>query len=66
MRSNYGNIYFFIGLEGIYYLTRQNQKISFYLEAWDGEVRMANYSTFYIDDVSTNYVLHVRLVSDVT
>ena len=33
--------------------------MSVYLEAHDGESRTANYSTFYIDDKSTNYFLHV-------
>ena len=33
--------------------------LSIYLEDHDGESRTANYSTFYIDDDSNEYVNHV-------
>ena len=49
----------FLGLEAIYYLTQTNQKLSIFLEAWDGETRTANYSTFYIDGIDQEYVNHV-------
>ena len=48
-----------LGLDAIYYLTRTNRKLSIYLEDHEGESRTANYSTFYIDDASTEYVNHV-------
>ena len=48
-----------LGLDAIYYLTRTNRKLSIYLEDHDGVSRTANYSTFYIDDASTEYVNHV-------
>jgi len=49
----------FAGLDNIYYLTATNRKLSIYLEDHVGEVRHANYSTFYISDSSTNYDLIV-------
>ena len=49
----------FSGLEAIFYLTRENRKLSIYMEAHDGESRTANYSNFYIDGADAEYVLHV-------
>ena len=49
------------GLDNIYYLTRHNRKLSIYLEDHDSQSRTANYSTFYIDDSSTEYVNHVSI-----
>jgi len=49
-----------LGLEYINYLAATNRKLSIYLEDHVGEVRHANYSTFYISDSSTNYILNVR------
>ncbi|KAF6039831.1 hypothetical protein EB796_001867 [Bugula neritina] len=51
--------YSIAGLDHIYYLTRDNQKLSIYLEDFEGEVKSANYSTFYIEDSSSNYLLSV-------
>lgn len=48
-----------LGLKAMYYLTLANRKANIYLEAWDGEVRTANYSTFYIDNESALFALHV-------
>jgi len=50
----------FAGLEYIHYLTATNRQLSIYLEDHVGEVRHANYSTFFISNSSTNYVLTVR------
>ncbi|XP_067940382.1 angiopoietin-related protein 2-like [Watersipora subatra] len=49
---------YWMGLEAIYYLTNTNHRLSIYLESHDGEVRTANYSTFYINDSSTDYANH--------
>jgi len=53
-------LYINLGLEYINYLTATNGKLRIYLEDHVGEVRHANYSTFYISDSSTNYTLTVR------
>lgn len=50
---------YWIGLEAIYRLTRENRKLNIFLEADDGEIRVANYTTFYIDGADTFYRLHV-------
>lgn len=47
------------GLENLYSITRTNQRLSVVLTDHDGETRYAAFSTFYIDDVGTNFTLHV-------
>lgn len=45
------------GLEGLYYLNRENRIASFYLEDHDGENHMANYTDILIGKASDSYVL---------
>ncbi|XP_067944991.1 ficolin-1-like [Watersipora subatra] len=52
----YMNGEYWMGLEAIYLLTKTNRRLSIFLESHDGEVRTANYSSFYIDESSTDYV----------
>ncbi|XP_067940383.1 angiopoietin-related protein 2-like [Watersipora subatra] len=49
---------YWMGLEAIHYFTKTNQRLSIYLESHDGEVRTAKYSSFYIEDSSTDYLNH--------
>ena len=58
VRNNVASLSF-SGLEAIFYLTRENRRLSIYMEAHDGESRTANYSNFYIDGVDVEYILHV-------
>lgn len=50
---------FHLGLEPLYYLTRDNRLASIYLVDHNEEVTTANYSSLYIDGADNNYILRV-------
>lgn len=52
---------YWIGLEAIYNLTRRVQKFSSYMMKHDGEIKTANYSSFYIEGADVGYKLNVSL-----
>ena len=51
-----------VGLEALYYLTRDNRDASFYFEDHDGKHRTANYTSFYIENSGHNYILRVSCI----